>query len=91
MKMSKSEIAAGEALCDKIGFGATRDAETLAAALKAAVEAERKRAVGEVETLIESLNEGIMTDGDLTKADVIAMRHQLEALNLAAGAIRKGA
>lgn len=67
------------------------DATAIAKAIQSSVEAERSRAAGEVETLIESLNEGLMTDGDLSKADVIAMRHQLEALHLAVDAIRKGA
>lgn len=35
-RLSKASIAAGEALYDKIGFGSTKDAETLAVALSQA-------------------------------------------------------
>ena len=38
-------LKAGEALYDKIGFGATRDAETLARAIQSSVETERAKAL----------------------------------------------
>lgn len=47
-----------------------------------------REGVGVVDTLIESLQEGLMTDADLTAGDRIAMRHQVVALDEAATAIR---
>ncbi|KFL28179.1 hypothetical protein JP74_02930 [Devosia sp. 17-2-E-8] len=40
-------------------------------------------AIDVIDTLVESLNEGLMTDAGLTKADISAMKHQVEALNIA--------
>lgn len=49
-----------------------------------------EEACGAVGTLTESLQEGLMTDADLTGADREAMKHQITALNVAAAAIREG-
>lgn len=53
-----------------------------------AIMAERRKAADRVDTLRESLMEGLMTDAGLTKADRIAMNHQLEALAVASKEIR---
>lgn len=41
------------------------------------------KATGVIDTLIESLSEGLMTDAGLSKADRDAMRHQISALETA--------
>lgn len=41
------------------------------------------KAIGVIDTLIESLSEGLMTDAGLTKADRVAMEHQITALEIA--------
>lgn len=68
----------------QIGRGADADEQAIAKALAG----ERERCAGAVETLIESVNEGLMTDAGLTDADVVAMKHQVEALDVAVEAIR---
>lgn len=42
-----------------------------------------QKAISIIETLIESLEEGLMTDAGLTEEDRTAMRHQIEALEVA--------
>jgi hypothetical protein len=49
---------------------------------------ERARCIGVIDTLVESLQEGLMTDAGLTIEDRLAMRHQIEALEVAASGIR---
>lgn len=41
------------------------------------------KAIGVIDTLIESLSEGLMTDAGLPKADRVAMEHQITALEIA--------
>ena len=58
--------------------------------LDAAVRAERKRILSHIDCLIESLQEGLMTDAGLSKLDRQKMRAQIDALEVAAAAIREG-
>jgi hypothetical protein len=65
--------------------------DALAATFDKGVEKERARCIGVIETLLESLQEGLMTDAGLTEADREAMRHQIDALEVAAHSIRVSA
>jgi len=60
----------------------------LIAAEQRGAERENRLAIGDIDTLIESVREGLMTDSDLTAEDRVAMQHQIEALDVAANAIR---
>ncbi len=71
------------------GWNRPKTVEVIARAILAAKAEERQGAIGEIDTLIESLNEGLMTDSDLTNTDRVAMGHQIEALNVAADILRK--
>lgn len=58
--------------------------------LDAAVRAERERLLSHIDGLIETLQEGLMTDAGLSKLDRQKMRAQIDALDVAAAAIREG-
>lgn len=58
--------------------------------LDAAVRAERERLLSHIDGLIETLQEGLMTDAGLSKLDRQKMRAQIDALDVAAAAIRGG-
>jgi len=44
---------------------------------------EGRTAIGVIDTLLESLQEGLMTDANLTEEDRVAMQHQINALDTA--------
>jgi hypothetical protein len=76
---------ATENACKDVGIG---NAVAWPEDVARAILAERERCAGSVEVLRESLLEGLMTDGDLTAEDRVAMNHQLEALQIALDCIR---
>lgn len=58
--------------------------------LDAAVRAERERILSHIDGLLETLQEGLMTDAGLSKLDRQKMRAQIDALDVVAAAIREG-
>jgi len=88
--MSKPEEAADD-LVAAINGASDRTVQVALAtsAILAAKAEERQGALNEIDTLIESLNEGLMTDAGLTQADRDGMTHQVMALHVAADTIRK--
>lgn len=64
-------------------------ARAILAAEKRGEKREYKRAIDEIDMLVESLMEGLMTDAGLTAADRSAMNHQINALGALSDAFRK--
>lgn len=75
LKRREADTAKREAIAGR------REAEGARSEVSAAVRV--TDAIGVVDTLIESLAEGMMTDAGLTKADRVGMKHQITALEIA--------